>query len=142
MNSNAKRLREFHAAVGDPLPSQITMRDADHFALRQKLIDEEHGEVTAVYHQIITDLQAGANLDPVAALTPLVHELADLLYVVYGAIETLGIDADAIFQEVHRANLQKAGGPRRADGKILKPPGWQPADVQSVIRKQIEENAA
>lgn len=142
LNSNAKRLREFHAAVGDPLPAHITLRDADHFALRQKLIDEEYGEVTAVYHQIITDLQAGANLDPVAALTPLVHELADLLYVVYGAIETLGIDADAIFQEVHRANLQKAGGPRRADGKILKPPGWQPADVQSIIRKQIEENAA
>lgn len=137
LNSNAKRLREFHAAVGDPLPAQITLRDADHFMLRKKLIDEEYGEVTAVYQQIITALQAGNSLDPVESLAPLVHELADLLYVVYGAIETLGIDADAVFQEVHRANLQKAGGPRREDGKILKPPGWQPADVESVIRKQV-----
>ena len=136
LNSNAKRIREFHAAVGAPLPGSLTMRDIDHLALRHKLIAEEYEEVTAVYHQITTALQAGEELDPVAALSPLAHELADLLYVVYGAIESFGIDADAVFQEVHRANLQKAGGPRREDGKILKPPGWQPADVKSIIEKQ------
>jgi predicted HAD superfamily Cof-like phosphohydrolase len=42
-------------------------------------------------------------------------------------------------QLVHRANLQKAGGPRRNDGKLLKPPGWQPADVKSVIRQQVSQ---
>jgi HAD superfamily hydrolase (TIGR01509 family) len=136
LNSNAKRIREFHAAVGAPLPGSLTMRDADHLALRHKLIEEEYEEVTAVYEQIIAALQAGEELDPVEALTPLAHELADLLYVVYGAIESFGIDADAVFREVHRANLQKAGGPRRADGKILKPPGWQPADVKSIIENQ------
>ncbi len=59
--------------------------------------------------------------------------LADLLYVSYGALDAFGLPADAIFAEVHRANLSKAGGPRRADGKVLKPPGWRPADVASVI---------
>ena len=136
LNSNAKRIREFHAAVGAPLPESLTMRDADHLALRHKLIEEEYEEVTAVYQKIITALQAGETLNPVEALTPLAHELADLLYVVYGAIESFGIDADAVFREVHRVNLQKAGGPRREDGKILKPPGWQPADVKAVIEKQ------
>ena len=136
LNSNAKRIREFHAAVGAPLPGSLTMRDADHLALRHKLIEEEYEEVTAVYQQIIAALNAGQELDPVETLTPLTHELADLLYVVYGAIESFGIDADAVFREVHRANLQKAGGPRREDGKILKPPGWQPADVKSIIEKQ------
>ena len=67
-------------------------------------------------------------------LAPLAHELADLLYVVYGALETCGLDADAVFAEVHRANMSKAGGPRRADGKLLKPPGWRPADVAAVLR--------
>ena len=66
-------------------------------------------------------------------LTPLAHELADLLYVTYGALDLLGIDADAVLAEVHRANLAKASGPRRADGKQLKPVGWQPADVRGVI---------
>lgn len=136
LNSNAKRIREFHAAVGAPLPQSLTMRDVDHLALRQKLIQEEYEEVTAVYQQITEALMVGEELDSVETLTPLAHELADLLYVVYGAIESFGIDADAVFSEVHRANMQKAGGPRREDGKILKPPGWQPADVKSVIEKQ------
>lgn len=136
LSSNAKRIREFHAAVGAPLPKSLTMRDADHLILRHKLIEEEYEEVTAVYQEMIAALQVGKTVDPVEALTPLAHELADLLYVVYGAIESFGIDADAVFKEVHRANLQKAGGSRREDGKILKPPGWQPADVKSVISKQ------
>ncbi|MBE2220038.1 MAG: HAD-IA family hydrolase [Anaerolineae bacterium] len=136
LNSNAKRIREFHAAVGAPLPISLTMRNVENLALRKKLIDEEYQEVTAVYQQIIAALEAEQELDPVETLTPLAHELADLLYVVYGAIESFGIDADAVFREVHRANLQKAGGPRREDGKILKPPGWQPANVKSVIEKQ------
>jgi predicted HAD superfamily Cof-like phosphohydrolase len=38
---------------------------------------------------------------------------------------------------VHRANLAKAGGPRRADGKLLKPPGWQPADVTAVLKAAL-----
>ncbi|MCA9965662.1 MAG: hypothetical protein KC423_15520, partial [Anaerolineales bacterium] len=66
---------------------------------------------------------------------PLMHELADLLYVVYGAMWAFGIDPDPIFAEVHRANMQKAGGPRRADGKLLKPPDWQPANVAGVIAR-------
>lgn len=136
LNSNAKRIREFHAAVGAPLPTSLTLRDAEHLALRHKLIEEEYEEVTAVYQEIIAALQNGETVDPVASLTPLAHELADLLYVVYGAIESCGIDADAVFQEIHRANLQKAGGPRREDGKILKPPGWQPADVRSILERQ------
>jgi predicted HAD superfamily Cof-like phosphohydrolase len=118
-----------------PLPVKPTLRDADHLALRHTLIREEYEEVTAVYQHLITALRAGEEVDALAALTPLAHELADLLYVVYGALEACGVDADAVFQEVHRANLQKAGGPRRADGKLLKPPGWQPADVRSVLAR-------
>ncbi|MFO7683292.1 MAG: HAD-IA family hydrolase, partial [Chloroflexota bacterium] len=100
LNSNARRIREFHAAVGAPLPLALTLRHADHLALRHKLIEEEYEEVTAVYQQIIAAQQNGHALDPVETLAPLVHELADLLYVVYGAIESLGIDADAVFREV------------------------------------------
>jgi len=64
------------------------------------------------------------------------HELADLLYVVYGTFVALGIDADEVFEEVHAANLRKAGAPRRADGKQLRPDGWRPADVAGVLERQ------
>jgi HAD superfamily hydrolase (TIGR01509 family) len=133
--SNARRLRQFHTAVdGSPPPARPIRPDADLLVLRQQLIKEEYEEVTAVYQQLLAAAQNGAQINPAKDLAPLAHELADLLYVVYGALETCGLDADAVFAEVHRANMSKAGGPRRADGKLLKPPGWRPADVAAVLR--------
>ena len=39
--------------------------------------------------------------------------------------------------EVHRANMAKAGGPRRhEDGKLLKPVGWSPPDIEGELKKQ------
>lgn len=126
--SNADRIREFHEALGAEMPSRPILPDAAMLALRQTLIREEYEEVTAVFQQLIN----GQSDD----ITPLIHELTDLLYVVYGAIEACGVDPDPVFAEVHRANMQKMNGPRRADGKLLKPPGWQPADVRGVIERQ------
>lgn len=63
--------------------------------------------------------------------------LADLLYVVYGAAIAFGIDIRPVFDEVHRSNMAKVGGPTRADGKILKPEGWKPPDVKGIIEGQI-----
>ena len=48
-----------------------------------------------------------------------------------------GLPLQAMFDAIHAANLAKcAGGQvlRRADGEILKPAGWQPADKLGVIR--------
>ena len=126
--SNADRIREFHEALGADMPAQPVLPDAATLTLRQTLIREEYEEATAVFQQLI----AGQTDD----ITPLIHELTDILYVVYGAIEACGVDPDPVFAEVHRANMQKMTGPRRADGKLLKPPGWQPADVRGVIEQQ------
>jgi predicted HAD superfamily Cof-like phosphohydrolase len=41
-----------------------------------------------------------------------------------------------VVAEVHRANMHKTDGPRRADGKQLKPEGWRPADVRAVLAGQ------
>jgi predicted HAD superfamily Cof-like phosphohydrolase len=126
--SNADRIREFHEALGANLPVRPVLPDAAALVLRQTLIREEYEEATAVFQNLIS----GQSSD----ITPLVHELTDLLYVVYGAIEACGVDPDPVFAEVHRANMQKMDGPRRDDGKLLKPPGWQPADVEGVIERQ------
>ena len=133
--SNAARLREFHRAIGLQLPSVPTVPSPDLLALRRTLISEEWAEVQQEFGVLQTRLEAADQLTP-SDLTPLAHELADLLYVTYGALDVLGLDADAIFAEVHRANLTKTTGPKRADGKQLKPEGWQPADVRAVIEGQ------
>jgi NTP pyrophosphatase (non-canonical NTP hydrolase) len=62
--------------------------------------------------------------------------LADLIYVAIRAALIWGIDLRPVWDEVHRANMAKEGGPRRADNKILKPDGWQRPDVAGVLAAQ------
>jgi predicted HAD superfamily Cof-like phosphohydrolase len=48
-----------------------------------------------------------------------------------------------VFEEVHRSNMAKLvdGKPlKRADGKVIKPEGWTPPDIEGVIKKQHENN--
>jgi predicted HAD superfamily Cof-like phosphohydrolase len=61
---------------------------------------------------------------------------ADLKYVIVGSELEFGIDGRPIFRGVHEANLKKADGPRRADGKVQKPEGWKPFDVAEELRRQ------
>ncbi|MDA0246361.1 MAG: hypothetical protein OT477_23360 [Chloroflexi bacterium] len=131
--TNADKIRDFHAAInGVAMPTRPTVPALDLLLLRQKLVDEEYEEVTAAFHELAEKVGGGGEV-ATADLTPLVHELTDLLYVTYGAILSCGVDPDAVFAEVHEANMRKTTGPRRADGKQLKPEGWQPADVRGVL---------
>lgn len=133
--SNAARLREFHRAAGLTSPERPTVPDLGLLTLRRTLIQEEVQEVEEEWARLESRLRTGEAVPP-GDLAPLAHELADLLYVTYGALDALGVDANAVFAEVHRANLSKTSGPKRADGKQLKPEGWQPANVRGVIEAQ------
>jgi len=130
--TNAERIYEFHETMGLTPPPEPTVPDLGKLLARRTLLDEEFGEVTAVFNHIFAAMQRGEAV----AIVPLIHELTDLLYVTYGAIWTCGVDPDPIFAEVHRANMQKVNGPRRADGKVLKPADWQPPDVRGKIAQQ------
>ena len=136
--SNAARIREFHRAIGLNPPAQPTVPDTALLGLRRTLLAEEWPEVSEELGRLEARIAAQEALNP-ADLAPLAHELTDLLYVTYGALDLLGVDADAIFAEVHRANLSKASGPKRADGKQLKPGGWRPADVLGVMLQGAKE---
>ena len=119
---------EFHRRRGTAGPAQPTPPSASTLALRRSLISEEAAEVLGA----LDNLSAASDE---ARLAALVHELADLLYVTYGAFVEIGVDADAVFAEVHRANMRKLPGPRRADGKQLRPQDWEPADVTAVAQR-------
>ncbi|MBC7647427.1 MAG: hypothetical protein H7095_09965 [Pseudopedobacter sp.] len=119
-------LLEFHRAVGLGAPDSPAMPDVQTLELRRTLIWEEFNEVMAEFDKARA---AGQVLE----LSDLLHELADLLYVTYGTFVACGVDADAVFAEVHRANMQKSSGKRREDGKILKPEGFKSADVRGVL---------
>lgn len=129
--SNARKVRDFHEAIGSYFPQKPQVPTPDVLRLRRTLMQEEIKEVEAEFDALLPRLDTAQ----VSDLTALAHELTDLLYVTYGALEALGIDADTVFAEVHRVNMHKTTGPKRADGKQLKPAGWQPADVAGVIKK-------
>jgi predicted HAD superfamily Cof-like phosphohydrolase len=95
--------------------------------LRVRLIQEEFDE-----------LKDAMNAGDLAAVA---KEMADLLYVTYGTAVSYGIDMEAVFQEVHRSNLSKIGGYKRADGKWVKPPTYSPADIESIVEVQRERRS-
>ena len=65
-----------------------------------------------------------------------VDALIDLIYVSAGRLIALGVDGDAVWELVHVANMAKADGPVREDGKRLKPPGWTHPDIAAELDRQ------
>ncbi len=130
--NNAERVHQIHRAIGNIDPSAPTPPGEAVLSLRRTLIEEEQAEVLEAFSRF----QAASLEHNKVEFHALVHELTDLLYVTYGALVAFGVEPDGVFAEVHRANMQKATGPRREDGKQLKPEGWRPADVSGVLAKQ------
>ena len=55
-----------------------------------------------------------------------------------------GMNLETVFLLVHKANMDKRNPvtgkfERRDDGKVIKPAGWQPADIRSEVEKQLAE---
>jgi predicted HAD superfamily Cof-like phosphohydrolase len=125
MNDEQLMVHGFHERFGLPCNDQPTWPgDAVH-RLRVLLIEEELAELR--------------NAGEARNLVAVADALADLLYVVYGAAETYGIDLQPVFREIHRSNMSK-GDPevvRRPDGKILKGERYSPPRVAEVMQAQM-----
>ena len=73
-------------------------------------------------------------------ITNIAQESIDLIYVVCGLLNGLGVDGQAVWNEVQAANMRKVNPEtgkvtKRSDGKILKPDGWVPADIHKAIHE-------
>lgn len=70
-------------------------------------------------------------------LVEVADALTDILYVVYGAGHSFGIDLDKCFDEVHRSNMSKLGEDGkpiyREDGKVLKGPNFSQPDLKTLL---------
>jgi predicted HAD superfamily Cof-like phosphohydrolase len=69
-------------------------------------------------------------------LVEAVDAIGDILYVTLGTAVAFGVEIRPIFDEIHRTNMQKEPGNIRADGKIMKPEGWQPPDIAKILKQQ------
>lgn len=97
----------------------------DEINLRKSLIKEE------VVKELIPAMDEG-NLEKIA------DGIVDSIVVLLGTANTYGINVQPIWDEVHRTNLNKAGGPMRDDGKRLKPKGWKGPNIQEILDKQSQ----
>jgi predicted HAD superfamily Cof-like phosphohydrolase len=93
--------------------------------LYMDLIIEEFRELVTAY--------GSRNIVEIADAT------ADLKWVLEGLEHTLKIPQQEVWDEVARSNLAKISENgkviKREDGKVLKPEGWTPPNIQAIIRK-------
>ena len=122
MSDEQRMVAEFHRAFDIVIGPSPSIPDAATCALRVNLIQEEFDELREALAQ--RDVEAVAK------------ELADLLYVVYGTAVSCGLDMVPVFREVHRSNMSKVGGHKRADGKWLKPASYSPAHLRPLLAAQ------
>jgi NTP pyrophosphatase (non-canonical NTP hydrolase) len=145
MNAMQRQVEEFHRAFSVAVGTTPSLPDRSIRKLREALIEEELAEFRI------------ANREP-ADITEAADAIADMLYVIFGAASAYGIDIEPVFNEVHRSNMSKLWTPaemmahkgqpltfigagdrfvaKRADGKVIKAPGYSPADIAKVLAEQ------
>lgn len=70
--------------------------------------------------------------------------LVDIIVVAIGAIISMGVDPQRAWNEVIATNIAKIDPKtgkvrKRADGKVLKPEGWQPPDLSKFTTHLTED---
>lgn len=124
MDKAFKDIYDLHAALGAYTGLDgPKIPDIDTQRLRWSLIDEEIREL----HSAIVDDD----------LPKIADGIVDSIVVLIGTALAYGIDLRPLWDEVQRANMAKVGGPKRADGKCLKPPGWQPPNIEGLLVSQL-----
>lgn len=121
-------VREFFATFSVDMPESPAFPSQEVVAFRCGMIWEE-------YQELVTAI---GNRD----LVGVADAVADILYTTEGLALAFGIDTGPVLAEVHRSNLAKLGGPVREDGKILKPEGWTPPNIEAVLMAQTKGRAA
>jgi predicted HAD superfamily Cof-like phosphohydrolase len=125
MNEAQRMVRDFHENFGLPRNDSPAWPGTIAHRLRVNLIEEELAELR----------NAGETQD----LVEIADALGDLLYVVYGAAVTYGIDLEPVFSEIHRSNMSKgdSNAAARCDGKVLKGANYSPPRVAEVLERQM-----
>ena len=155
MNPMQEAVYDFHYATNSTTRDVPELTDPE---LRAKLIMEEAVETVAAMGFYADAYISHVNPNPEDPWVIEVAEfhkgydepnfpdaidgLADLLYVIFGSAVAWGIDLEPFFNEVHRANMAKLSGPKREDGKQLKPEGWQPPAIQEELDEQLRKAEA
>lgn len=123
---------EFHVAANLPLVDQHPpVLNPNVIDLREDLVTEEFYEFKEALDEL-REIYSVENLAKVA------DAIADSIYVLIGTAIVLGVDLPLVWLLVHSSNMAKfgPGSWKRDDGKQMKPPGWEPPDIEGAIKNQ------
>mmetsp|Transcript_998 Transcript_998/g.1268 ORF Transcript_998/g.1268 Transcript_998/m.1268 type:complete len:172 (+) Transcript_998:40-555(+) len=120
-------IMEFTATVAGPEESKAKLKE---FIDKSKDIQQEKYE-------------EGDKVTPVADQA---DALVDSYYYSLNSACNKGINLSSVFGIVHAANMAKRDPEtgkflKRADGKIIKPKGWQPPNINAEIERQLKDGA-
>lgn len=134
MQSNFQDVGDFHVKFNLPAVEGYWLakptgleNDEALMAFRTKFLDEE-----------LDEFKKGRDEGDVAQMA---DALIDLVYVALGTAHFLGLPWDSLWEDVQRANMTKVRA--AADGSdskrgsafdVVKPPGWQGPNTNSILR--------
>ncbi len=121
MTPEQQMTRDFHTRFLADNRTIPRLPKDDLVRTRCRLLTEETGEF----------VDAAAERDIVG----MTDALADILYVVLGTANVMGIDLEPVFAEVHRSNMSK-DTPGPGCGKPSKGVGFSPPDIRGELLRQ------
>jgi predicted HAD superfamily Cof-like phosphohydrolase len=139
-----QQVTAFHDAMSQPILEVPAVPADERVRLRLRLVTEECFELVdacvnapAAVKALFEEALKIIDKEVLKVDLPNVADaLGDIDYVVEGTRLEFGINGAPIAAEIHRANLEKASGPVREDGKRLKPEGWRKPDIVGELEKQ------
>ena len=112
-------------------------RDQEKF---MRACEQTVGEFNEAQYQLYCNLISEEFNELVASTTKVddLDALIDILVVTIGAIHSLGADAEGAWKEVMSTNFAKIDRQtgrvrKREDGKVLKPAGWTPPNLEPFV---------
>ncbi len=126
MNKWQQDVLEFQKKLKNYCQDKIGMPSDDVIEFRKNLIIEE------VVEELLYAMETKDIIKVADGIT-------DGIYVLLGAAIAYGIDLEPIWNEVHRTNMQKepCDDPVK---KVRKPEGWQPPDIERLLKEQGWKN--
>ena len=122
MNNWQQDVEQFHKKFEQKIGEDPGFSDEDTMKLRIALVEEE-----------VLELKEACEENDFPSF---VDAITDSIYVLLGTAIATGVDIEPIWQEVQKTNMAKSPGNNRADGKLLKPEGWQPPDIKTLLKEQ------
>ncbi len=122
MNNWQQNVEDFHKKFEQKIGNTPEFSDENTMKLRIALVEEEFLELKQAYKE--------------KDFPSFIDAIADSIYVLLGTATATGVDLEPIWEEVQKTNMAKSAGNNRADGKLLKPKGWSPPDIPTLLKEQ------